>query len=232
MGIIVHHPSSSIRRLNSSIVALLVLSSFMHRLHAAGDVVYQNDFESAALNEVPEDFLVLDGGFAVREDAGNQFLELPGAPLETFGVLFGPNEKEDMMVSARIFATNKGRRYPAFGVGLNGVAGYRLLVAPAKQRVELYRGDDVVASVDHRWNPGEWLRLALEVRRTGDRSWTTRGKVWVEAQPEPKDWTIEFLDDTEPFSGNASVWGKPFSGTPIRYDDFKVVKMEPPTGKL
>src|SRR5262245_25516972 len=40
--------------------------------------IYQNDFTSAALNKVPDDMLVLDGGFAVKEENGNKFLELPG----------------------------------------------------------------------------------------------------------------------------------------------------------
>src|SRR6266480_7504692 len=78
--------------------------------------LYENDFERAELNKVPDDFLVLDGQFAVKEENGNKFLELPGAPLDTFGVLFGPTEKEDIVVSARVFGTSKGRRFPTFAL--------------------------------------------------------------------------------------------------------------------
>src|SRR3989441_4004925 len=105
--------------------------------------LYENDFEKAALGKVPDDFLVLDGQFAVREEGGNKFLELPGAPLDTFGALFGPTEKEGVAVSARIFGTGKGRRYPTFAVSLNGVGGYKLQVSPAKKLAELYKGDTV-----------------------------------------------------------------------------------------
>lgn len=94
--------------------------------------MYENNFEKAELDKVPADFLVLDGAFEVKADGGNKFLELPGAPLDTFGVLFGPTEKDSLAVSARIFGTLKGRRFPSFGVGLNGVGGFRLLVSPAK----------------------------------------------------------------------------------------------------
>ena len=76
--------------------------------------VYQNDFEKAEIGKVPEDFLVLDGGFAVQQEGGNKFLELPGAPLDTFGLLFGPTETNNLSASARIFGTAKGRRFPAF----------------------------------------------------------------------------------------------------------------------
>ena len=56
--------------------------------------LYENNFESAEVGKVPDDFLVLDGGFAVKSDGTNKFLELPGAPLDSFGVLFGPTEKD------------------------------------------------------------------------------------------------------------------------------------------
>src|SRR5882724_8662275 len=70
-------------------------------------LLYENDFEKAALAKVPEDFLVLDGQFSVKEEGGNKFLELPGAPLDTFGLLFGPTEKEGTAVYARIFGTGR-----------------------------------------------------------------------------------------------------------------------------
>src|SRR5438128_8851958 len=95
--------------------------------------LYQNDFEQAALDKVPADFLVLDGGFAVKEEGGNKFLELPGAPLDTYAVQFGPTETSGITVSGRINGAAKGRRYPTFGVGSNGVAGYKLQISPAKK---------------------------------------------------------------------------------------------------
>src|SRR5438128_10392220 len=109
--------------------------------------LYENDFEKAELNKVPDDFLVLDGQFAVKEEGGNKFLELPGAPLDTFGALFGPTDKEGNAVSARISGTGKGRRYPTFAVGLNGqgTSAYKLQVTPAKKALELFKGDEVKA---------------------------------------------------------------------------------------
>src|SRR5947208_7508729 len=118
--------------------------------------LYENDFEQSELDKVPGDFLVLDGQFAVKEEGGNKFLELPGAPVDTYGVLFGPTEKEGIAVSARIFGTAKGRRYPTFAVGLNGqgAAAYRLQVSPAKKALELFKGDEVKATVRYEWKSG------------------------------------------------------------------------------
>src|SRR5258708_32555730 len=106
--------------------------------------LYENNFEKAALDKVPDEFLVLDGGFAVKEEDGNRFLELPGAPIgEGSGLLFGPTEKENVAVSARVFGTGTGRRFPAFGVGLNGqgAGGYKLQGSPGKKLLELYKGE-------------------------------------------------------------------------------------------
>ena len=93
----------------SSFAALLgfALSCFAQN----GVVLYQNDFQKADLDAVPGDLVVLDGAFAVKEQGQNRFLELPGAPLDTYGVLFGPAEKDGVIASARVLATAKGRRF-------------------------------------------------------------------------------------------------------------------------
>src|SRR2546427_6378796 len=74
-------------------------------------VLYQNTFEKALVGKLPEDFLVLDGAFLVKEENGNKFMELPGAPLDSFAVQFGPVQTSDVAVSARIKGTAKGRRF-------------------------------------------------------------------------------------------------------------------------
>ena len=185
-------------------------------------LLYENDFEKAALDKVPDDFLVLDGQFAVKEEGDNKFLELPGAPLDTFGVLFGPTEKEGTAVSARIFGTGKGRRYPTFAVGLNGqgTSAYRLQVSPAKKALELFKGDEVKATVPYEWQSGAWTRLRLQVRKVKDGQWKVEGKVWTDK--EPSAWLVSFDEREQPVAGKASIWGSPYATTPIRFDDLKV----------
>ena len=160
----------------------------------AAKTLYENDFEKAAVDGVTQEFLVLAGDFTVKQEGTNKFLELPGAPLETFGVLFGPTEKEGVVVSARILGTSKGRRAPAFGVGLNGGTGYRLQMSPSKGLVELSRGDDVKASVPYEWATGKWTRFRLEVRKTKEGHWKIAGKVWLADAQEPENPTIVWDD--------------------------------------
>ena len=208
------------------------LGSRQRQLAQGAKPLYENDFEKTELNKVPDDFLVLDGQFAVKEEGGNKFLELPGAPLDTFGVLFGPTEKEGNAVSARMFGTGKGRRYPTFAVGLNGqgTSAYKLQVSPAKKALELFKGDEVKASVPYEWQSGAWTRLRLQVRKVKDGEWEVGGKAWKDGDKEPSAWMVSFDEKEQPVAGRASIWGSPYATTPIRFDDLLVypAKMNAP----
>jgi len=211
--------------MKTNIGACVAAASIALRVCAhAATPFYENNFEKADLNKVPDDFLVLDGQFAVKEEGGNRFLELPGAPLDTFGALFGPTATDGHAVSARVFGTGKGRRYPTFAVGLNGqgTSAYKLQVSPAKKSVELFKGDAVRASVPYEWQSGTWTRLWLQVRRVKDGEWKVEGKVWTEGAKESSTWTVSCDEKEEPVVGKASIWGSPYSTTPIRFDDLVV----------
>lgn len=188
--------------------------------------LYENNFEKAEIGKLPEGFLALDGGFVVKEEEGNKVLELPGAPLDSFSVQFGPTESSDIAISARINGTAKGRRYPTFGVGLNGVAGYKLQVSPAKKLLELYKDQEVRATMAFEWKSGEWTHLRLQVRKSKAGEWKVEGKAWLPGNTEPEAWMIAADEKEEPTAGRASLCGSPFSGTPIQFDDLTVSAVE------
>src|SRR5882724_156002 len=133
--------------------------------------LYKNDFEQAPIGKAPDDFLILEGGFTVKQEGANKFLELPGAPLDSFAALFGPTESSNLVVSAVIQGTGQGRRYPTFGVGLNGVAGYKLQVSAAKNMLEIYRDQQSKASIPFEWKSGEWTNLKLQVASAKAGEW-------------------------------------------------------------
>src|SRR5688572_16206694 len=209
------------------LLLLLVCSAFtMFAVQegAKDSALYENTFEKAELKKVPEDMMVMEGGWAVLEEGTNKFIELPGAPLETFGVLFGPTEPHGVSASARVFGSGKGRRFPTFAVGLNGVGGYRLQVSPAKKLIELYRGDEMLKSAPFEWEAGTWTVLRLQSRKIKEGEFAIEGKAWKHGAAEPKEWTISHTDTTEVPAGRASIWAAPYSGTPVRFDDLKVTK--------
>ncbi len=188
----------------------------------AADPLYLQDFSKTEPGTMPDEILVLDGQFAVREDAGDRFVELPGAPLESYGFLFGPSQPSGVEASGRILATKSGRKFPTFGIGLNGASGYRLQVAPAKGTVEILRGDNVVASAPFVWKSGEWTELRIRVRRLGEMEFRIEGLAWTHGGTIPAEPLVTFAESKLQPAGRASVWGMPFSGTPIRFDDLKV----------
>jgi hypothetical protein len=196
---------------------------------SAGKALYENDFEKAEVGKAPDEFLVLDGAFAVKAEGTNKFLELPGAPLDTFGLLFGPtfDPKQDsgVGVTARFHGTAKGRRFPTFALGVNGQGGFRLQISPAKDSLELYKGEsEVITSIPFKWESGAWTVLRLQLQRLKDSEWKVEGKAWKQSEKEPASWAISHVEKSEPLAGRASIWGSPFSGTPIRFDDFRIMR--------
>ena len=187
--------------------------------------VYAQDFSKAEVGSQPDELLILDGQFTVKEDGGNKFFELPGAPLESYGFLFGPSEQADVQAAARIFATKQGRKFPTLGLGLCGASGYRLQVSPAKKSLELFKGDTLVTNVPFDWKSGEWTELRLQVSKVKDGEFKVEGKAWAAGGAEPKGPAITLTESQVLPAGKAGVWGMPFAGTPIRFDDLKVAKL-------
>jgi hypothetical protein len=224
------HPAPAFEQFD--IMRKFVVCSLMFGVVAAltaaeAPAAYQNDFEKAAVGTVPEDMLVLDGAFGTAEGGGNKFLELPGSPLETYGVMFGPTAAHGLSVQARIRGTGQGRRSPVFGIGLNGVAGYRLRVSPAKKALEICKGDDVVTSATYAWESGSWTVLKLEFAKVKEGEFAVRGKAWKDGTKEPAEWSVQSTATAELPPGRPSLWGSPYSGTPIQFDDLRVIAAAP-----
>lgn len=192
------------------------------------EVLYKMDFDSIEPGKLPDDFLVLNGDFAVRDVEGRRVMELPGTPLDSFAVMFGPAGNENMEVSVRIQAASSGRRYPMFGLGMNGLGGYRLNVVPAKRAIELFRGPEdggeVVARERFAWKSGAWVNLKLRVVKAAEGTWRVDGKVWREGNVEPTDWSVSYIEKEKPLPGRPVVAASPYSGTPILFDDLVVRK--------
>jgi hypothetical protein len=164
--------------------------------------------------------MILSGKFSIRKIDGNNLLELAGVPLESDGVLFGPPDAINGQVGARIWAASTGRRFPEFGIGSNDVGGYRLWVMPGQAKLEIRRGDVTRASTNYRgWRTATWTQLRLRISKSSDGKCKVEGKAWPDGSPEPADWMIHAEDPEAPPPGHPSIWGTPFSGQPIRFDD-------------
>jgi hypothetical protein len=189
--------------------------------------IYKNDFEAAEVDKEPAEMLITAGDFKVKQDKDGKVLELPGEPLDTYGLLFGPSQKAGVSASARFFGTKTGRKYPTFGVSLGGVGGYRLQMSPGKKALEIFQGDEPRLSVPFDWTDGSWTSLRIQTRKAAE-GFVVEGKAWPAGTPEPAAWTITYPVATEPSAGRAGIWGSPYSGTLIRFDDLLLVPASQP----
>ena len=142
--------------------------------------------------------------------------------MESFGFLFGPSNQSGVEVSARIFSTKQGRKFPTFAVGLNGASGYRLQVSPAKKSIEILKGDASAASVPFDWKSGEWTEMRLRIVKTPSGAFRVEGRAWASGSAEPVQPLVTLEESALQPSGKSGAWGMPFAGTPIRFDDLKV----------
>jgi len=202
---------------------LLVIFAALILISADVPSTYHQDFQNSPDGSLPEELLVINGAFAVKADGNDKFLQLPGEPLDTFGFMLGSDETNSIQCSIR--ATNTGKRFPEFGVGLCGAAGYRLWLQPAIGEVQLLKGDNVKIAKPCDWKPAQWLTLKLQLTRQNNKT-TLQGKVWPRGTAEPKDWTLTFEDpeSDKPPKGRPSAWGIPYSGVPIDFDDLSIAK--------
>ena len=189
------------------------------------ETLYSNDFEKLPEGEPDAELVVLVKGVLIKSIDGNKVLEFPSEPSDGYGVIFGPDGKSLLSVSARFKGSSNGRRFPEFGLGLADTGGYKLMAVPAAGELQLLKGEDVKATIPYSWHSGLWTNLKLQVQQAGDGKWAVQGKAW-EGKEEPKDWTVKFEETEEPPKGRPSVWGSPYASTPIDVDDLLVTPAE------
>lgn len=186
----------------------------------ADQILFEQNFNTLPKGPLPKEFLALAGEFSVVVDGPDHFLELPGSPLDTFGALFGPSNGDPATLEARFFGTKQGRKFPTFGLSLRGAGGYRLQVSPGKGQLEIYKGDDPLVGVPFAWQSGSWTWLRLNFTKQGS-GWLVEGRAWTDGGSAPADAQVRWEVSTEGTPGRAAIWGSPYSGTAIRFDDLR-----------
>lgn len=185
------------------------------------------DFEAYEAGTEPDDLFVIEGMFRIAEDGGDKVLQLEPQPLNESGVIFGKSLRGAASVSVEIKATKRRRSTPRFGVGLHGISGYRLRVVPATNEIELIKSEEKVKAAALPWTSGEWLHLKLSVVPADGGKWVVSGWAWPKGKEAPAEPLITLVSDEKPGQGKASIWGTPYSGTPILYDDIVIEDLSP-----
>ena len=211
-----------LKRLNHFALLSAALFAASTGTFADAPAPYTTDFSKMPVGKPSSEIFILNGSFAVKEEAGEKFLELAGNPVDTFGVLFGAEGQTATDVAGRIFATADGKLFPEFGMGANDAGGWKLWLIPGQKALVLRKGDDEKARVPFDWISGKWTHFKLHVA-PGASGWTIEGKAWMEGGKEPEKATIATTDTAAPPTGRASAWGQPYAGTAIRFDDLSAV---------
>lgn len=164
----------------------------------------------------------LAGEFGVKQELENRFLELSPYPLNTFGVLVGPEQGGGTSIQARTRSWSTGKRYPEMGVSIGGVGGFRLMLMPAVSELQIRQEDKIVARVPFAWKSGTWVHLQLESSGVVAGNWMIAGRAWHEGESAPAEPTIRHHFTTEPTTGRAAIWAIPYSEKPIQFDDLLI----------
>ena len=133
----------------------------------------------------------------------------PGNKLGTRSQLFmGPGDMTDYTIEADFRLTEKNGRMPDCGV-IN--AGYTLCLRSGDQRLRLYSWTShdhrTAAEVDFDPQPGVWYHLKLQVKQVKETA-EVKGKIWRRGQDEPKDWSIEMVDEAPIKAGSPGIFGQ------------------------
>ncbi len=180
------------------------------------------DFEAATEGPPPSQVMVVEGAITVIAKDGNKVLEIGLDPLVDANALIGDSANGSATVETRVFASKAGRSYPRFGIGVHGQSGYRLIIFAAKKELQLVKSDEVIKSVPFEWKTDAWTKLKLEVKKVAEGKWTIAGKAWPADAEEPNEAQLTHEDATLKGQGKCSIWGTPFAGTPISFDDIKI----------
>ncbi len=182
---------------------------------------------SAGMRRLPDDFFVMTGVFLPKKlGVNNWALYLRPVPLDTYSMLFGPELNEGCTIQADIYASSSGRRYPAFGIGAFGISGLKLLcrTGPKKATLQLvYNESQIIASVPCNWMTDQWTRMQLTIFKK-DGKVEVYAKCWTLKEKEPRIPAFKYIGRLALDEGQSSIWGIPYSGRDIFYDNLTITK--------
>ncbi|HSI35530.1 MAG: hypothetical protein ACAI43_16135 [Phycisphaerae bacterium] len=184
---------------------------------------YSEDFEKTPDGKPPESILILSGEYAIKKDGNNAFIELAADPLDTQGFMAGPDAFVTGTVSARIHAISTGKRFPEFGIGAGGPAGYKLILMPAAKQLMIVKNEQVLAKAPCDWTTGTWTRFKLAITKLDSGKAKIEGKAWPDGKDEPAAAQASYDAPEMPNLGRPTFWSTPYSGQPTRFDDLSAV---------
>jgi outer membrane protein assembly factor BamB len=201
------------------------------RIRVAPVLPLTADFSKVPEGRTPGGWVSTQGKFAVVDKDGKKMLKKlavnPSPLVARANAFMGMPNLTDYTIEADLMGTKVGDDLPDMGIVANR---YHLMLWGNTQQLRLVSWDAlprVDKTIAWPWKPNVWYHLKLTVEQDGGKA-TVRGKVWQGSQPEPKDWTVEFVDPVPNKEGSPALYGYAAGilenrpGTDIFYDNVKV----------
>lgn len=190
-------------------------------------VEFEENFSGLSPQDEPENLFILDGSFLVDQDKAGKQLELSGRPVGDFGFMFGPRVREKAMeLNFSFLSSKQGRRYPAIAAGIGGIRGYRFRWNASTRKIFIYNDETLLSEKIFTWESEQWWKIRFQVIPLKQDKNLLKLKIWPRDLEEPKTWLVEHFDDILFKGGKCVIWGYPYAGTPIQFDDIKILSLE------
>lgn len=189
-------------------------------------VEWSENFTNLSIGVEPENLFILDGIFLVKRHEENKVLELSGSPVGDFGFLFGPRVKgRAMELQFSFHSVKQGRRFPAIAAAIGGMRGYRFRWNASARKILLFRDGALLEENLIPWESSTWWQVRFQVLPQSQGQNLIRLKLWQKGTDEPKVWFIEHEDQFLFKGGKCVLWGFPYAGNAIHFDDLNILSL-------
>lgn len=123
-------------------------------------------------------------------------------------VWMGPIDLNNYTIQADVRLMDDGGRRPDIGV-INGRYQLTIRGMNKKLRLDTWTTSDyrTHAEVDFDPEPATWYTLKLAVAAEADQA-SVRGKLWPRGTAEPREWTVQIIDESPNLQGTPGIFGK------------------------
>ncbi len=202
------------------------------RVRQVPSLPYREDFESTGRGLIPGGWSNTQLRYVTTElDDDNTVLTKTATIAVPFYrqwyAFIGTPDMAGYTISADVMGEKVRDNLPSMGVTAHR---YILQLIGNEQKLRISAWDAVprvAEEVDFAWEPNNWYHLKLTVEVEGSQA-KVLGKAWKKSEPEPREWTLELIDENPNLSGPPGLYGSamgiqpPSPGTPIYYDNILV----------
>ena len=194
------------------------------RVRVVPDLPWKFDFES---NQIPVTWIGARYRHQTREVDGNiVMVKVTTIPKGTRSQgWFGPDDLHDYTIEAVVLGREVDGKMP--DIGLIGQR-YRLEMMGEHQILKLYSWvshEKKYVEAPFEWKPETWYTIKLKcstAEQDGKPVAVYQGKVWPRGESEPKEWNIEYTNETPDLRGSPGLFGNA-KDAEIYYDNIQVV---------